>query len=160
MSSKATTRSLTLAVLDVYFDEVVLLETYLRDILAPLSCGSDTSNADILRRSVKHFQTASVLRGDTADDIKMFSQVIQKAHERLFLASRSWPSNIIASGYQRVPDTDRVNASSSGITNRFVNTIVTALHAPVRACFFVVNHLVERTNESGSPHMKHNPEND
>jgi hypothetical protein len=40
-------RSLTLVVLDTYFDEVVLLESYLREILAPSSCGSDTSSAGV-----------------------------------------------------------------------------------------------------------------
>lgn len=43
--SSAPRRSLTLAVLDIYFDEVVPLERYLHEILAVSSRSSDSPNS-------------------------------------------------------------------------------------------------------------------
>lgn len=145
--SQVPSRSLTLAVLDVYFDEVLVLREYLAQILVTQPADASTgegADSSLLRQGdsqeYNELLTTSYvgLRSTGTESRPRFMQVqplmymrdvIQKAHERLFLHSRARPNNIIASGYQRASDNATTNSSTSGIANRFVNTIITALQA-------------------------------
>lgn len=145
---EAASRSLTLAVLDVYFDDVFPLRDYLIQILVTqppdASAGEGTDNSLLREGDSQEYSellTTSVvgLRSTGTESHPRFMQIpplmymrdiIQKAHERLFLHSRARPNNIIASGYQRASDNATANSTTSGVTNRFVNTIITALQAP------------------------------
>ncbi|KAN0092973.1 hypothetical protein V8E55_003757 [Tylopilus felleus] len=142
--SNVPRRSLTLAILDLYFDEVVPLERYLHEILKPSSDFPDSgippiltddepqSYRDLLKTSYVGIKSDASQRPSfvVTPPMMYMRDIIQKAHERLFLTSRARPNNIIATGYQRVSDNGQHHASSTGIYNRFINTIVTALHGP------------------------------
>jgi len=84
MSSQAARRSLTLTVLDVYFDEVVFLRNYLTGILIPpLPEGSADENVDIVLLqegdSAEYIEllTTSVvgLKSDPAEPLPRFAPV-------------------------------------------------------------------------------------
>jgi telomerase reverse transcriptase len=141
--SSVPRQSLTLTILDLYFDEVVPLKRYLHEILktsdspnpgipAIIANDEPQSYCDLLNTSYVGLKSDTSQRPSfvVTPPLMYMRDVMQKAHERLFLASRARPNNIIAMGYQRAPDNERVHTSSSGIYNRFINTVVTALHGP------------------------------
>ncbi|KAL5504247.1 EST2 [Sanghuangporus vaninii] len=71
---------------------------------------------------------------DPAPDSLINIKIIERAHARLFARSRK-PSNVITTGYRSaelLAETSKGGAGGArqGVTNFFVNTLVTALQAP------------------------------
>lgn len=143
--------SITVALLQNYFSVVKDLRTYLSEILDPLPCEDisishrlndfepkDTDSHlyhSLVETSYVAFNAnTSGLRGPS---FKVFSamadmrEILDKAQERIFRGKNA--QNIITAGYRRAfKDGDRGKTSMTrvGITNHFVNTIVTALQSP------------------------------
>ncbi|KAG5635811.1 hypothetical protein H0H81_010059 [Sphagnurus paluster] len=151
MPGNAVKPNITVALLSSYFAVVKDLKTYLSEILEPLlpdadgliqsqAAGIAPSQNDtpaylsLLNTSYVAFNTASL---STARPFKLFlaktdmREVIDKAQERIF-SQGNYTQNIISAGYKRAyteEDRPRQDMTRIGITNIFVNTIVTALQS-------------------------------
>lgn len=133
----------TLDVLSSYYAQVHNLEAYIRQCIEEPS-REDNSQPDFLLQAPDSIQYRELLssslvclsketvttmeppRFRLSDHYDRMMDVIQMAQKRLFMKSK--PNNIITLGYSRTLDSG--SANTCGITNYFVNTIITAFLAP------------------------------
>ncbi|OJA16666.1 hypothetical protein AZE42_09263 [Rhizopogon vesiculosus] len=146
----ATKKYFTLDILIFYYAEVHSLKAYLQKIIKEESYkqayDSDDAQSDFFLQAPDSVHYRELLncsfvclskepttehpQFSAIEQYARMKDVIQKAQERLFSASRSKPDNIITLGYKRVFEDGKANTVPSGITNCVVNTIITALQAP------------------------------
>ncbi|KAF9468016.1 hypothetical protein BDZ94DRAFT_835389 [Collybia nuda] len=133
----------TCTILGKYFSVVKELKSYLSEILQPSADGtfSFMPNADDTPSYTSLVNTSYVAmktplggekpRFQVFDAMANMHEVLDKAQEKIFKSKQ--PQNIITAGYRmasRQGDRGKQGMNRPGVTNYFVNTVITALQAP------------------------------
>ncbi|KAG5342247.1 hypothetical protein C0989_004091 [Termitomyces sp. Mn162] len=148
MNETVSKPSVTTTLLRGYFSHVKDLRTYISEILEPVSKAThlferknDSANYTFLLHATYVAFNDPVARvGDLLRPpfeiiapVTDMREILDRVQERIFrLAGYRKPQNIVTAGYRRVSrdgDTGK-QGSRVGISNYFVNTIVTALQSP------------------------------